>query len=97
MDQLYHHVSNTQMIRHSSLALALLNTIWGFSLGGAIKDKNENLNKTLLLTNFTTQESTEPTITEMEATIQYNMEKLFENERVMDSQAQFTAEEEYAE
>ena len=99
MDQLYQKVSITNIIKHPNLSLILLNTIWGYSLGGAVEDKNgaEKLNKTLLLANFTTNTSTEPTFTEMEATIQQNMEQLFQNERVAESETKLTAEEEYAE
>ena len=99
MDQLYQKIPNTNIIKHPNISLILLNTIWGYSLGGAVEDKNgaEKLDKTLLLANFTTNTSTEPTFTEMEATIQQNMEQLFQNEQVTEVETKLTAEEEYAE
>ena len=69
MDQSYQKVSNTTIIKHPNLSLILLNTIWGYSLGGAVEDKNGAGHKTLLLANYTTREFTEPTFTEMEAMI----------------------------
>jgi len=106
IDSLYGVVSNTKLISHQTKRLALLHTIFGYSIGGSTLDKfdsknfEDNIN--MLTSTITT---TEPTILnedeidlDTEKQIQTSIQRLFESElSSIDNDRTKTADEAYAE
>ena len=85
VDQLYGKISNTKTIPHPEKGLALLSTIFGYSIGGSMSNKFENVatespNLHVLTTSYQSTEPTQLGHTETEHDIQEMMTKLFKNE-----------------
>ena len=85
VDQLYGKVSNTKIIPHPKRRLALMHTIFGYSLGGSTEEIGCTSRKEdaiqLMTSTFETKYNSEPTNQESaEREIQENMMKMFEQE-----------------
>ena len=77
LDQLYGKFSNTNSIRHPYKRLALLNTIFGFSIGGSTEDYLDGGTKLDMLVSNLEMTKTEPTEETNEKGIQQLTERLF--------------------
>ena len=91
IDQLYGKISNTNSIIHPHTQMALLSTIFGFSLGGSTQEKDEfdgGSNPSMLVSNL--EMSTEPATNETTETgIQHLMNRLFTCEMPEGSNGKF--------
>ena len=95
LDQLYGNISNTNSITHPFKRLALLSTIFGYSLGGSTEEYLDGGSKlNMLVSNL--EIWTEPTAETNEEGIQHLMERLFTSEMPDDSSNNVSADEKYA-
>ena len=95
LDQLYGKISNTNTIEHPYKRLALLSTIFGYSLGGSTEEYLDGGSESnMLVSNI--EMKTEPTEETNEKDIQQLMERLFTCEMPENSNNNVSADEQYA-